>query len=98
MKKGLDHIQNDQVNGLPQYKLHLKALNNEYLLTIFASCKIEYLRNILANATFFSWTATLHLVPEHLPLKIEKKKNIYICVCVCIYQNEKRSSNNRKRH
>ena len=27
MKKGLDRTQNDQVNGLPQYKLHLKALN-----------------------------------------------------------------------
>ena len=27
MKKGLDRTQNDQVNCLPQYKLHLKALN-----------------------------------------------------------------------
>ena len=52
MKKGLDRTQNDQVIGLPQYKLHLKALNNKYLLTIFASCKIEYLRNSLAM--FFS--------------------------------------------
>ena len=27
MKKGLDRTKNDQVNCLPQYKLHLKALN-----------------------------------------------------------------------
>ena len=46
-----------------------------------ASCKIEFLRNSLANATLFSQTATLHSVPEHLPLKIEKY--------VCIYQNKK---------
>ena len=74
MKKGLDRTQNDQVIGLPQYKLHLKALN------------------------VFQLTGTLHLVPEHLPLKIKKtknKKNRYIHVYIKI---KKRSSNNRKRH